>query len=283
MRLRKFFWGLLTLCLLLSQAPASARLNDDFLARVPRMQTKDGAFAFAYIGDVQIQFSIFRRALLDMSADPSIRFLIVGGDMMDKSRDRGYRDFLKRIEGVPFPVVALPGNHDVWGDQKAALFQKYIGDEVTSFTVGNTRFILLRNTSGNLPEKVKSRFASLLRECKADRKIRRLFVCMHVPPFDPRTNSPGHSMNAASAREFFAMLEPLASERSVTVMASHVHGCFFRQHGDIQVVVSGGGGGALYGKGEEFFHHYMKVELQGGRVLFKPVRVEKPSETSPKK
>lgn len=254
-----------------------ARLNDTFLERIGKVAVQDdGSFSFAYIGDVQLNFGIFKDGLKKMAADPEIAFLVVGGDMMDHSSDKGYRAFLKRIEGVRFPVAALPGNHDVWKDRGALRFEKYIGDGVTHFVVGRTLFILLHNTSGNIPPEVDRRFSELLAHCRTDADIRHLFVCMHVPPFDPRTDAPGHSMNAKSAGAFFAKLTPLATEeRTVTVFASHVHGCFFRRHGPVRIVVSGGGGGMLYGKGEEFFHHYMKVNVRGDALEFHPVRLEK--------
>ncbi len=261
-----------------AEARGAERLNDAFLARLPRVAAEVGkAFSFAYIGDVQINFRIFEQALQLMGEDPQVAFLVVGGDTMDKARDEGFRAFLRRVKHTPFPVVAVPGNHDLYGDPSATLFRKFIGDGVTTFTVGESMFLLLQNTSGNIPKEVGKEFAALLDACAANPAIRHLFVVMHVPPFDPRTNSPGHSMSARAARKFFALLEPLATpHRTVTVLSSHVHGCFFREHGNVRVVISGGGGGALYGKGEEFFHHYMKVHVRGDRVSFVPVRLEKP-------
>jgi len=258
-----------------TEVQGAERLNDKFLARLPEA-AREGDFSFAYIGDVQINFSLFEQALQRMGEDPQVAFLIVGGDTMDKASDEGFKAFLRRVKNKPFPVVAVPGNHDLYGDPGATLFRQYIGDGVTSFVVGKSQFILLQNTTGNIPKDVKKSFVALLDSYAANPSLRHLFVVMHVPPFDPRTNSPGHSMNAREARKFFALLEPLATRhRTVTVMSSHVHGCFFRDHGPVRVVVSGGGGGGLYGKGEEFFHHYMKVHVRGDRVSFVPVRLEK--------
>ncbi len=266
-------WGMAVL--LGAEARGAERLNDKFLVRLPEAAS-GGDFSFAYIGDVQINFSLFEQALQRMSEDPQVAFLIVGGDTMDKASDEGFRAFLRRVKNKPFPVVVVPGNHDLYGDPSATLFRQYIGDGVTSFVVGKSQFILLQNTTGNIPKDVKKSFVALLDAYAANTSLRHLFVCMHVPPFDPRKNAPGHSMNAREARKFFALLEPLATpHRTVTVMSSHVHGCFFRDHGPVRVVVSGGGGGALYGKGEEFFHHYMKVHVRGDRISFAPVRLEK--------
>jgi hypothetical protein len=36
-------------------------------------------------------------------------------------------------------VVALPGNHDVFGDPEADLFHRHVGDDLTSFRVGESR------------------------------------------------------------------------------------------------------------------------------------------------
>jgi len=270
--------GLLAALLLvaLCGAPARAeRLNDDFLARVPRIPVESGdSFSFAYIGDVQIRFRIFEEALAKMSRDPDTAFLIVGGDAMARATEEGYRAFLGRVRGVSFPVVALPGNHDVIGDPEAVLFHRYVGDDVTAFRVGAALFILLRNTTGAIPRGAQRRFEEILGACRDDPGVRHLFVCMHVPPFDPRTNRYGPSMTARAAARFFGLLEPLAtSDRTVAVLCSHIHGCFFREQGPLRIVVSGGGGGALYGKGEEFFHHYMKVTVRGDRVDFVPVRL----------
>ena len=277
-RRRLNLFCLLVLCLLLAgQSAWAARLNDTFLDRLPQMCLDEKKhFSFAWIGDVQINFSLFEQALGKMKTDPDISFLLVGGDMMAEAEESGFKAFLRRIENVPFPVAALPGNHDLIGDPNAILFRRYIGDGLTSFQAGNCYFILLWNTSGNIPRDVERDFDRVLLDLKRSQGIRHLFVCMHVPPFDPRKNAPGHSMNASSARRFFARLKPLGTkERSVTVLSAHVHGCFFRERDGVKVVVSGGGGGALYGKGSEFFHHYMKITVDGARLLFTPVRLKK--------
>lgn len=257
----------------------AVRLNDAFLTQVPRLTVGEGkTFSFAYIGDVQINFGIFHQALQDMRQDPEISFLIVGGDAMAKATKEGFEAFLARVRGTPFPVVAVPGNHDLYGDSEAVLFRKYVGDGVTPFVVGESAFLLLQNTTGKFPREVERQFRDLVAVCAKNPRIRHVFVVMHVPPFDPRTNAPGHSMSAKAARKFFDLVEPLATpERSVTVLCSHVHGCFFREHGAVRVVVSGGGGGGLYGKGPEFFHHYMKVEVRGNELRLTPVRIEKKS------
>jgi hypothetical protein len=253
----------------------AGRLNDDFLDRVGQIPIVSGdSFSFAYIGDVQIRFRIFEEALAKMRADPDTAFLIVGGDAMGRAFEEGYRDFLRRACSVPFPVVALPGNHDVIGDPEASLFHRYVGDDLTSFRVGESLFILLRNTTGAIPKETRLQFEEILASCRDDPGIRHLFVCMHVPPFDPRTDRPGPSMTAKAAEKFFGLLEPLVTpERTVDVLCSHIHGCFFRERGSVRVVVSGGGGGALAGRGDEFFFHYMKVDVRGDRVIFTPVRL----------
>ena len=94
-----------------AEARGAERLNDAFLARLPRVAAEVGkAFSFAYIGDVQINFRIFEQALQLMGEDPQVAFLVVGGDTMDKARDEGFRAFLRRVKHTPFPVVAVPGN-----------------------------------------------------------------------------------------------------------------------------------------------------------------------------
>ncbi|HQH79283.1 MAG TPA: hypothetical protein PK535_09970 [Synergistaceae bacterium] len=72
-----------------TEVQGAERLNDKFLARLPEA-AREGDFSFAYIGDVQINFSLFEQALQLMGEDPQVAFLIVGGDTMDKASDEGF-------------------------------------------------------------------------------------------------------------------------------------------------------------------------------------------------
>ncbi|MBV9773102.1 MAG: PQQ-binding-like beta-propeller repeat protein [Gemmatimonadetes bacterium] len=109
------------------------------------------AFTFTHFSDTHV--SIGRngaecRALLEEMAR-TIRpaFGINGGDVTDYAFAGEYDEYGKVLQGIPFPVHHVPGNHDVrWAPMGLQIFRSRVGPPFRSFDHGGVHFALLDST-----------------------------------------------------------------------------------------------------------------------------------------
>lgn len=281
---------LFAICLsLLSNTYAKAGINETSSSEIEKIVKQDKAsFSFAVIGDVQINFKIFNKAIDMINEDPEIAFLVINGDMMAESTREGYEDALSRIGRLRIPVLASQGNHDILKDADGNLFAEYMGKENFMLPVGSqTLFVFLSSARGYVNKNVLAKTNDLMQKLKKKKGIKHIFIFSHVPPIDPRTQGVGHSMGKTSASDFFAMMENArAPARSVYLINSHIHGFFDMQiypdehpEGSIRHIITGGGGGALVGKGPNFFHHYVKIRIVEDNASIEVVPIKSTKKT----
>ena len=59
------------------------------------------------------------------------------------------------------------------------------------------------------------------------------------------------------------------------IFAGHIHGYFAGEWDGVPYTITAGAGAPLYGTDpKHFFHHYLKVTLQGGEVQIKVQRIK---------
>lgn len=176
-----------------------------------------------------------------------------------------YGRFRGTVDDLPFPVFAVPGDHDRDADPEMTEFDRSIGGRNRSIDRGDVRVVFLDTSDETVDENVLERLEAELGREGAPRFS---IVVTHCPPCEPHRKYPdemghGHALkNVAAARKFMSILE----EKGVDLLVcGHVHAFSDSMMGATRVVVTGGGGRDVE-PGESF--HYVRVTLDD------PIRVE---------
>ncbi|MDF1504930.1 PQQ-binding-like beta-propeller repeat protein [Roseisolibacter sp. H3M3-2] len=121
-------------------APALPRLRD------PR------AFDFAYFSDTHLglkdyNFEACRRLVLEIAERVRPALAVNGGDVTDYGWAGEYDAYRRVLEGIPYPVHHIPGNHDVrWAPRGLQIFRERVGAPYRSFDHAGAHFVLLDST-----------------------------------------------------------------------------------------------------------------------------------------
>jgi 3',5'-cyclic AMP phosphodiesterase CpdA len=177
-------------------------------------------------------------------------FVVVCGDLVNRSGDREQTDQYKRIikqmdPGIPAYNVA--GNHDV-GNQPTAMtlaqYRKEFGRDYYTFDSGDVRGIVLNSnliaSPQSVPEESEAQERWLIQELQRARKdgAKHVFVFQHIPYFLERPDEPDQYFNIPGAirRHYLELFH----EYGVSyVFAGHYHRNASGHDGDLQMVTTG--------------------------------------------
>ena len=106
--------------------------------------------------------------------------MLLGGDITDFGLVKEFRLVHEELSRLRMPYVAVVGNHDATNNGKAAYKAMY-GDFDFSFTVGNSKFILLNTNYLEFDRKVPN-LAWLEEELKDGQNYENVFVLSHIYP-----------------------------------------------------------------------------------------------------
>jgi len=79
-------------------------------------------------------------------------FVVTVGDMIEGYTDddaeiqQQWQDYFKLVEPLTMPVYYTPGNHDIWHERSAEIYQQYIGPPYFSFNYRDLHVIILDNS-----------------------------------------------------------------------------------------------------------------------------------------
>jgi 3',5'-cyclic AMP phosphodiesterase CpdA len=255
-------------------APDSAALpaRDWNLRQVERLQApKGGTLSFAVLGDNRSNPAVFEHVLKDMAGDQSLAFAIDVGDMVDQGTLAQFDEFFKQIRSADrLPFLTLPGNHDLGKDQDLTLYRKIFGPDYYAFYLGDHYFITLNN---NLHTGLgEAQMAWLEDELKKSQAFKTRLVFLHVPLSDPRGGEKHHCLPEAAGRQLAALFRQY---RVSHIFAGHIHSYFSGAWDGVPYTITGGAGAPLYGTDpKHFFHHYLRVALQEGKVHVEVQRIK---------
>ena len=233
--------------------------------------------------DSGVQPAAFHQILQAINATtPSL--VLNTGDMIyghskdeDKVREywRKYREALSRLQA---PIFHVPGNHDVWDEQSAGLYQELCGPLYYTFDFGRVRFIAL-DTETEAHRIGPAQFTWLKRQLELAEN-RPVFLFFHQPlfPLDPAV---GLSLDRNPAeRDQLHRLFVLHRQKIKAVLMGHEHLYHFHEHDGVPYYITGGGGANLYAPPElGGFHHFLLVKVDGDTVAVAVKKVGAP--TSP--
>jgi UDP-2,3-diacylglucosamine pyrophosphatase LpxH len=224
-----------------------------------------GRFRFVILGDRtgETEPGVFLRALQEATRD-NPAFLIGVGDTIQGQRDETAEMEWQEADHLLTPyrryrLFLAPGNHDVWSESSAMLFQKYTGHPLQyGFDYGVAHFTILDNSRS---DRFSAEQLSFLEEDLRSHAAQPLkFIVSHRP---------GWILNVMLGDPNFP-LHQMAKKYGVKyVIAGHLHALI---HGEIEGVtylsMPSSGGHLRTGKYEDgSFFGYASVEAgaQGAR------------------
>lgn len=226
-------------------------------------------FQFIVCGDPQNNYEVFGRVL---EAAKSVDFLIIAGDLTGSGTRTEFESFKSVMERSGVKYHAVPGNHDVATSPVSQNYTEFMGSPYSSFDHGNSHFVLIDNSTQEIGFYPRQRdwVASDLRA--AGKRFEHVFAVSHVPPGYP------YSARATAAQipgiDANRQLAPVLDRGGVReLFCGHVHTYLEEKDGGLNITITGGAGAPLLGIGGEAYHHYVLVEVEGGRVKKTVVRI----------
>jgi len=265
-------------CAALGQAQAAGPLpatgwNAANLAKIKASPKQP--LTFAVLGDSRDNPEIFAAVLKEVNRDPHPAFVIHLGDMVHKADLGQYYTFFQVVSRhLHKPLLAVIGNHELYGERGLQLYQSMFGPADYSFQLDKNYFIVVNDNDikqGLSP----AQFRWLEKELQKSQSYQTRLVFLHIPLFDPWG---GLKKPHALAPEAAARLLALFKKYRVThVFAGHIHAYYDGTWDGVPYTISGGAGAPLYGDDPRHaFYHYLQVTIQGGQVQVRvrPVNIE---------
>ena len=221
----------------------------------------DGASGrhFAVIGDTQSTLDVEvwregndpeRRQLLPKLAGANPSFVVMVGDLVSwggsTGRWREFDEHSQQLRQRGIPVLAVPGNHDYWGDSELRLyfahFPEIRGQRWYERRYGPLGMIFLDSNAGPLgPQEWDAQrrwYEATLDRLQADETVRGILVFLHHAPF---TNSSIVDDDVNVLRTFVPSFS--RKEKTLAMLTGHAHGYERFQREGKSFIVTGGGGG----------------------------------------
>jgi 3',5'-cyclic AMP phosphodiesterase CpdA len=217
-------------------------------------------FTFAVFGDNKGNYSFFEPLLNNIAQDHQIAFAVDIGDLVSNGKRGQYRRFLNQVqENLKIPFITAIGNHDLNGGGSEN-YREIFGPTYYAFQIGQSYFIVLDATTEAGFDKTERKW--LEEELQKSQASKARFIFMHVPAFDPRGNGFNYCLNDGKD-----LLGLFRRYKVTHLFASHIHGYFSGIWDGVPYTITGGAGGRLKGSDpQHFFHHYIKVHINNGKV-----------------
>jgi len=205
-----------------------------------------------------------RRHLLPELASASPSFVVMVGDLVSWAGSSGrWREFDERSKDLRargIPVLAVPGNHDYWGDDELRLYFAHFpeigGQRWYERRYGPLALIFLDSNAGPLgPREWDAQrrwYEAALDRLQSDESVGAILVFLHHAPF---TNSTIVDDDDNVVRSFVPPF--MQNKKTLVMLTGHAHGYERYAREGKSFIVTGGGGGPR-GRllcGDERRHH----------------------------
>ncbi len=228
-----------------------------------KIQDKDlNNFSFAVFGDNRDSKIIFPRLLNQIDQDGDIQFVMGLGDFVSHGRRNEYQYFFDQVESnLKLPLLPVIGNHETHGEDRK-LYEALFGMLYYSLRIGNSYFIILDNADrGKIdpPQKLW-----LEQELQKAEKYTHRFVFMHYPLYIPWEENYQAYGDKKSTDELLFLFKKYKVDH---IFSAHVHGYFNGHWQNIPFSVTGGAGAEFpVNDANNFFYHYLKVNIRGDQI-----------------
>jgi 3',5'-cyclic AMP phosphodiesterase CpdA len=237
-------------------------------AMSPPPLTSEETFSFVVFGDNRDGDEIFVDLINKVNQEKDVSFALNTGDLVSHGRKKEYENYLKMVSSLKIKLYHVPGNHDLYS-LGFKHFKEHFGPFYYSFDYKNSHFVVINNafkTSFDFRQ-----FEWLKKDLAATEK-ENIFVFMHRPTFDPSEIYKGYVMSGRKTIE--ELMRTFKKYKVDYVFAGHIHGYARAKRDGIVYIVTGGAGAPLYlPKDFGGFNHYVKVRVEGKRIVDEAVRI----------
>jgi Icc protein len=235
-----------------------------------------GSFRFVLLGDRtgESQPGVFEQAWKGVAAQ-NPAFVVSVGDTIEGTRDATAEAQWQAVEQTlsawkRFPLYLTPGNHDVWSERSAQLFEQYAGHPLHySFDYAQAHFTVLDNSrSDRFPP---AELAFLEEDLRRHNEQPLKFIVSHRPSWlvNVVINDPNFELQRI-AKKYGARY----------VVAGHVHELLHGELEGITYVSLPSAGGHLRGTrnySDGWLFGYTVVDVDGKTAAFHVHEVEAPA------
>jgi len=248
--------------------------HDNVISKI-QTDTNPDDFTFIALGDIKGGMATFE-ALMDIAKEDHPDFGVILGDFVSQPELSSHKLFALEIdeEHIPFPLLLVPGNHDLCPDGPFTLddFKNTWGPDQFNFALGPNLFIFLNNAEPYDADLHYLQYFEQILSQKAS-GYRDIFVFMHEPPVG--LNDWILSRNLHGSQKFMQ----LAQKYNIRyVFTGDHHGYVKTEKDGTTYIVTGGGGARLRGSHGHFFH-LTRMAVHDGKITETVISVGKHLET----
>ena len=238
------------------QLPAGAGAQRLTLA--PPGAAEWNPFRVAVFADVQERLSDVQDIYARMNQDPSIRFVLMNGDLTNRGTPEQLGQFQREMRSLRFPIFATLGNHEL--GKREDLFHDFFGRGSFSFAFQGARFTLLDSASATLSPLTHQALDGWLAAGAGGFHM----VSMHIPPLDPVGLRGGGFSSRLEAASLCARMAGGGVNLNVY---GHVHSFYSYINAGIPAYITGGGG-AIPERFDGLGRHFMTVDIDPRTELY---------------
>ncbi|MCA9592864.1 MAG: metallophosphoesterase [Myxococcales bacterium] len=180
-----------------STEPSERDLTQKNLARIAA-QEQTLPFSFVALGDTHDGYDELSGTVKAINARNDIRFVVVAGDMSDRSLLGEFELTQARLGDIRVPVLTVIGNHDAIADGPE-IYRKMYGPLNYTFSYAGTKFVMFNSNSLEFPHVAPDR-EWLTKETQSREGAERLIWVTHQPVYAPADIPNGGS------KEFYRQL-----------------------------------------------------------------------------
>lgn len=215
-----------------------------------------GPFRVALMSDVQSAIDEVGDIYALMNRDPTIRFVVSSGDLVNNGAVDELEEFQARLEALDVPLYATPGNHERGADEAA--WRDTFGRGSFQFRFKGAFFTFADSSAATVDPLVYDWLSGWL----ADATDAVHVFLTHVPPIDPEG---GRNGGWRSRREAAKMFTLLARGKVDAAVYGHVHSLYSYSNAGVDAWISGGGG-ALPERLDGIGRHFLVADIGADRV-----------------
>jgi predicted phosphodiesterase len=224
--------------------------------------TDPNNFTFAVVGDLHISHQDTARLgrMLTAASAEGDSFFIFLGDLVDAGLEDDVVAFRSALSGAGWDTQSFPviGNHDIFAGGWT-YYKKYNGPSNYSFTVGNSKFIVLDTADGTIGYNQRQWFSNELQKSRPAN----LFVASHYLPTIPGERT---YLKISDDVEALDMMKLAKSNGVNAWLGGHYHSYLLGGVNGVSYLVAGGGGAARMPPVSEFF--FVQVKVSGSQISY---------------
>ncbi|MBX7116179.1 MAG: metallophosphoesterase [Myxococcaceae bacterium] len=227
--------------------------RESVVLRTPDSAARD--FTFLAFGDIQNGIVRFDDVIDKVNAERDADFILMLGDLTDRSTVSEYDAVDRAYAKIRFPILATPGNHDVFVDQE---YQRRFGRVSYSCPHKGARFTSIDSSAAYLAPQTFDAYAQWLEQGKEQTHV----VFSHIPATDFSGLRAGQWNSRREAHRFLAA----SNAGNVDLLLfGHIHSYDSYSLAGIRTYISGGCG-AYEEELDGIGRHYLKVKVSPGAV-----------------